>query len=323
MRMIIDRLTASRADFLLFNQREFAACRIDCEITHGQVGGDLCVGEQNHPLASFQSVFTRLMDDRFLPELEAEAAESPRRRQCRGLHETLLRWTEIAPQLVINRPAAMASNISKPYQTQLIQQCGFAIPETLVTNEPELVREFVKMHHRVVYKSVSAVRSIVREFDESDAERLERIRWCPTQFQAFVPGTNVRVHVVGEHVFATAVDSAATDYRYAAQQVGTHAKLREVELSSELASRCVFLTRALGLVFAGIDLKITPDDRVVCFEVNPSPAYSYYESHSGQAISSGVAYCLMHPERIGHLQLGSTPPVRQARATRHPPTVPR
>ena len=154
-------------------------------------------------------------------------------------------------------------------------------------------------------------------------ERLERIRWCPTQFQAFVPGTNVRVHVVGEHVFATAVDSAATDYRYAAQQVGTHAKLREVELSSELASRCVFLTRALGLVFAGIDLKITPDDRVVCFEVNPSPAYSYYESHSGQAISSGVAYCLMHPERIGHLQLGSTPPVRQARATRHPPTVPR
>jgi glutathione synthase/RimK-type ligase-like ATP-grasp enzyme len=75
--------------------------------------------------------------------------------------------------------------------------------------------------------------------------------------------------------------------------------LREVELSAELASRCVSLTRALGLVFAGIDLKITPDDRVVCFEVNPSPAYSYYESHSGQAISSAVAYCLMHPERIG------------------------
>jgi hypothetical protein len=299
MRMVIDRLRASRADFLLFNQREFAACKIDCEVTDGEVAGVFSCGDQKRALASFQSVFTRLMDDRYLPELTGEAADSTRCRQCRGLHETLLRWTEIAPQLVINRPAAMASNISKPYQTQLIQRCGFAIPETLVTNDPQLVREFIRVHDRVVYKSISAVRSIVREFDESDADRLEQIRRCPTQFQAFVPGTNVRVHVVGEHVFATAIASAAIDYRYAEQQVGTHAELREVELSSELASRCVALTSALGLTFAGIDLKITPDDEVVCFEVNPSPAYSYYESHSGQAISSAVAYCLMHPERIG------------------------
>lgn len=295
MRMVLDRLAASSADFLVFNQREFAECQLDFEISGGQVAGSFRLREQVHPLASFQSVFMRLMDDRCLPELEDEAADSPRRTQCRSLHETLLRWAEIAPQLSINRPAAMASNISKPYQMQLIRSCGFRIPETLVTNEPDLVREFFKEHRHVVYKSVSAVRSIVQDLDESDFDRLEQIRWCPTQFQAFVPGTNVRVHVVGEHVFATAVESAATDYRYAAQQVGRNAELREVELSHELSQRCRSLTEALGLVFAGIDLKITPDNQVFCFEVNPSPAFSYYESHTGQPISSAVAYCLMHP----------------------------
>lgn len=295
MRMVLDRLAASRADFVLFNQREFAEGQLEFDVSGGQVDGTFRLHEHVYPLASFQSVYTRLMDDRFLPELENEAAEAPRRQQCRSLHDTLLRWADVAPQLVINRPSAMASNISKPYQTQLIRRCGFRIPDTLVTNQPDLVRDFFAEHRHVIYKSVSAVRSIVQTLQESDFDRLEQIRWCPTQFQAFVPGTNVRVHVAGEHVFATAVESAATDYRYAAQQAGQDAELREVELSPELSRRCRYLTEALGLVFAGIDLKITPDHEVFCFEVNPSPAFSYYESHTGQPISSALAYCLMHP----------------------------
>ena len=44
-----------------------------------------------------------------------------------------------------------------------------------------------------------------------------------------------------------------------------------------------------GRAFAGIDLKITPENHVYCFEVNPSPAFSYYESQTGQAISTAVA----------------------------------
>jgi glutathione synthase/RimK-type ligase-like ATP-grasp enzyme len=53
----------------------------------------------------------------------------------------------------------------------------------------------------------------------------------------------------------------------------------------------------MGLGFAGIDLKITPDDEIYCFEVNPSPAFSYYESNTGQRISEGVAAALTQSER--------------------------
>jgi hypothetical protein len=56
-------------------------------------------------------------------------------------HETLTRWMEIAPAKVINRCAPMATNSSKPNQTQLVRKAGFLIPETLITNDPELVRE--------------------------------------------------------------------------------------------------------------------------------------------------------------------------------------
>jgi hypothetical protein len=295
LRMVAHCLTAADADFVMLNQRRVAECCIEFEVVNGRVSGELRIQEQVYPLESFQSVYSRMMDDRCLPELDGEPDDSPGRLHCHGFHEALMRWMEIAPQLVINRIGGMSTNMSKPYQAQLIRDHGFLIPETLITNDPELVREFRARHGKVIYKSISAARSIVEVLNESDFDRMRKICWCPTQFQAFIEGTNVRVHVAGHHVFATAVSTEAVDYRYAARQAGKNAELREVELSGELSKRCVRLTQALDLVFSGIDLKITPTDEVFCFEVNPSPAFSYYESNTGQPISVAVAQCLIHP----------------------------
>jgi glutathione synthase/RimK-type ligase-like ATP-grasp enzyme len=280
------------APFVMCNQREFAECEVWFEVHREELRGELRLGERTYKLQEFTAVYPRMMDDRFLPELSDEAADSNLRKRCRAFHDTLTRWMEIAPARVINRCAPMASNSSKPYQSQLIREQGLLIPEILITNEPELVRAFRAKHGRVIYKSISAVRSIVQELCDEDEERLEHIRWCPTQFQQFVDGTNVRVHTVGNEAFATAVRSEATDYRYATRQAGEAAELREVALSEELTEKCLQLSRSLGLEFAGIDLKVTPNDEVYCFEVNPCPAFSYYEANTGQAISAAVARCL-------------------------------
>ncbi|MGA8200064.1 MAG: ATP-grasp domain-containing protein [Candidatus Sulfotelmatobacter sp.] len=289
LRMVTSNLEKIGAQFILLNQREFPNCQLWFEVKGGEITGELQVAERTCQLQEFTAVYPRLMDDRFLPELSDEPPDSSLRKHCRSFHDTLMRWMEIAPALVINRCAPMASNSSKPYQAQLIREHGFLVPETLITNDPDLVREFRAKHGRVIYKSISAVRSIVQELSDEDEERLDRIRWCPTQFQAFVEGTNLRVHTVGGEAFATAVRSEATDYRYAARQAGEPAELREVMLSSELSEKCLRLSQALELEFAGIDLKVTPQDDVYCFEVNPSPAFSYYEANTGQPISAAVA----------------------------------
>lgn len=297
LRMVRDRLDALHAPYLLFNQRAFASSKICFEVDRGQVRGDLEIGGRCHPLSSFRAVYTRMMDDRSLPELSHEPPDSPLRRHCRGLHEAITRWMEICPAFVVNRCAPMGSNSSKPYQCQLIRDHGFQVPETLVTSDPDRVRDFRAAHRRVIYKSVSSVRSIVQTLEDSDLDRLDRIRWCPTQFQAFVDGTNVRVHIVHERVYATAINTEATDYRYAGKLLGEPARLREVELAPELAEKCIALARSLGLAFAGIDLKVTPADEVYCFEVNPSPAFSYYEGNTGQSISEGLALALMEADQ--------------------------
>jgi glutathione synthase/RimK-type ligase-like ATP-grasp enzyme len=141
-----------------------------------------------------------------------------------------------------------------------------------------------------VFTSRRGIRSIVAEVSAAELERLGALHACPVQFQAYVPGFDVRVHTVGDDVFATRIDSTGTDYRYASHNGnGDGTRLEPYDIDDDLARRCRELAGALGLAFAGIDVRITPDGNVVCFEVNPSPAYSYYEAHTDQPISLAVA----------------------------------
>ena len=287
--MVADALEAQGQAYTVFHQRDFMDCDLAFAIDRGRLTGRLVIGDRQLRLEDIGGVYMRLMDDRHLPELEAFPAHDPRRLFCRRLHEGLTRWAEITPARVLNRMAPMGSNFSKPYQAQLIIAESFATPPTLVTSDPDAARAFRRRHGRVIYKSVSGVRSIVREMTDEDESRLDRIRWCPTQFQAFVPGRDLRVHVIGDEVFPTAIDSTGVDYRYAQREDGGSTELREVELDDGTRERCRALARRLGLDFAGIDLRIGDGAKAVCFEVNPCPAYSYYEAHTGQPISRAVA----------------------------------
>jgi hypothetical protein len=290
---------AAGAAHVVLNQRAFAHDKFEFSFVDGRCSGALVIGMQVYPVEHFTGIYTRMTDPACLPELQA----GRRRRassgegsydgvRARAWAEVFDAWLELGPLRVANRSSASATNFSKPAQLQRIRACGFSVPETLVTNLPELVRAFVARHRRVVYKSTSAVRSIVRMLDDEALRTLDRIALLPTQFQAFVPGEDVRVHVVGEEVFATLIVSAAVDYRYAGRD-GISVEMRPFSLPIEIAMRCVALSQTLGLAFSGIDLRRTPAGEYFCFEVNPSPAYSYYQEQTDVAISDALVQYLL------------------------------
>ena len=205
-----------------------------------------------------------------------------------SVDRAMVTWADGTSRLVVNPPAAMAVNNSKPYQLRLIAGYGFPVPDTLVTTDPEAVRAFAARHGRLVYKSVSGVRSIVNILADASNGRVEDVANAPTQFQEYVPGVDVRVHVVGNDLFATEVRSDAHDYRYAS--LGGHGvELAAVNVDPDVGARCCAMAAGMRLAVAGVDLRRTPDNRWVCFEVNPSPAFVYYEQATGQPIAHAVA----------------------------------
>lgn len=200
----------------------------------------------------------------------------------------LMALVEDLPCPVVNRIGGGMSNNSKPYQSLLLRRAGLKVPATLVTSDPDAVRSFQEEYEDVVYKSASGIRSIVRRLGPGQRARLAFLRDGPAQFQAFVPGRNVRVHTVGDAVFATMIETEAVDYRYATRD-GLDIAMWPVHLPTAVEGACLRVARELDLLFAGIDLKETPDGDYVCFEVNPCPGFTYYERHTGQPISTALA----------------------------------
>ena len=208
-----------------------------------------------------------------------------------ALDDMLLIVAELSSGAVLNRPDAMAANNSKPYQYAQIRSAGFVVPDTVITTSPDIARDFVVQHERVIYKSVSGVRSIVGELRDADIPRLADMRWCPTQLQERIDGVDVRVHVVGDELFACEVRSDAVDYRYA-HLSGHRAVVSAIALPDDCAERCVALARAARLPLAGIDLRRTVDGQWYCFEINPSPGFTYYQNATGAPIDAAIARLL-------------------------------
>ena len=206
----------------------------------------------------------------------------------------LMALLEDLPCPVVNRLAGGMSNNSKAYQALVVRRCGLRTPRTLVSSDQEAVRQFSnECAGEVVYKSVSGIRSIVRRLEPRHLERLPLLRHGPAQFQEFVPGENVRVHTVGDQVFACRVHSDAVDYRYA-ERDRHDTVLEPTAVPDDVAESCLRLARELDLLLAGIDLKETPDGDYYCFEVNPSPGFLYYEQQARQPISAALADLLQN-----------------------------
>ena len=286
---VVEELELLGAPWQLLDQRDERA-------TIGELAFDqrlhamVSTGDRVLHLDAVTAVYHRCQDPRGLPQLAAGDSPGVGWDHVLAIEDLLLGWLELTNALVVNRPSDMASNSSKPYQLASIAASGFRVPETLVTTDPGAAEAFWARHGQVVYKSVSGVRSIVARLRSEDRVRLADVRFCPTQFQQFIPGVDYRVHVVREGVFATRIESEFDDYRYAGAAPPT---LTACDIDDRLAQQCVKMCARMGLHLAGIDLRLTPDGDWYCFEVNPSPAYTYYEDATGQPIAAAIAQLLV------------------------------
>lgn len=296
LRAVRSALREMSEPVLLLNQHESANATLELSVS-AAIQGKLRADGVEIALEAITAVYVRPYDVRRLPGLERLSPDSPLWRHTVELDDAMQAWTEVTPSLVVNRPSAMASNGSKPYQLALIHAAGFDVPDTLVTTDSGAVLAFRDLHGSVIYKSVSGVRSIVSRFDDRHLDRLHEIANCPTQFQEYIAGTDWRIHVVGDEVFASEIVCDSDDYRYAGR-VGGRTEIRAGMLEFGLSVRCSTLAAALGLHIAGIDLRRTHDGRWFCFEVNPSPGFSFYQEETGQPIAEAVAR-LLAARRIG------------------------
>jgi glutathione synthase/RimK-type ligase-like ATP-grasp enzyme len=317
LRSVERALQGAGAPVAFLDQRAVLDTEIEL-VVDGTVAGHLRVGDQRISLGDVTAAYLRPMETRRMPAVLQAGANSAEEGYALSVEDALISWAELTPARVLNRFSAMATNTSKPYQAALIREHGFVVPETLITTDPEAIHEFRARHGDVIYKSVSGTRSVVSRLGPEQLTRMDDLHWCPTQFQEYIPGIDHRVHVVGDEVFSCQIRSTADDFRYAARQ-GGETEMHACELPEDCAARCRTLSASLGLPLAGIDLRLTPDGDWCCFEVNPSPGFTYFQEATGQRIDEAIARYLMVGLKPCSMAPSAAPaPTAGPRSTRSP-----
>jgi glutathione synthase/RimK-type ligase-like ATP-grasp enzyme len=201
---------------------------------------------------------------------------------------------EAMDALWINRPTLDAAAGHKPYQLAVAQQLGLEIPDTVMTSDPEEVREFWRAcDGDVIYKQFVALPeawSETRKLGEAETKIGDAaIRVAPVIFQRHVAAVaDLRVTIIGDAVFAAAVDVSDLAYKV---DVRMNLDLKYVvhDLPADVVEKLLSLMRRFGLVYSAIDLRLTADGRYVFLEINPAGQFLYVEQATGQPITAALA----------------------------------
>ncbi|WP_062996170.1 hypothetical protein [Nocardia mikamii] len=222
-----------------------------------------------------------------------------RQAECDGFLQGLL-WS--IPAVWVNDPGADRTATRKIVQLDTARRSGFAIPETLITNDPDEARSFVDSRGgSVIYKRTGTGRaefSETRIVSREDLGRFDTIRSAPTTFQDYVEAEcDLRVVWIDGVEWAVRIDSQS-GAGWVDSRLDTSVAFTPERLPASVSKSLTTLMGALGLVFGVLDIRLGLDGEYYFLEVNPQGQFAYLEIKTGLPIFASLAEFLVHGEAM-------------------------
>lgn len=196
----------------------------------------------------------------------------------------------------MNHPTNNAAASAKTEQLTRATRLGLAVPDTIVTQDPERARDFITRHERVITKPLSdgyverpsGVDTLIYTSAITDdaLTHLGLVTRAPTLLQARVNKTrDVRITIIDEQAYAVAIHrpdargEQAVDVR-ADNMAG--AVYDHVTLPRDIEDTLQELVTSYRLRFAAIDMSIDHDGKWWFFELNPNGQWAWLDIVGGQ-----------------------------------------
>ncbi len=198
------------------------------------------------------------------------------------LQEPTIRW--------VNPWQSYQYHKVKPRQLAHAQRLGANIPVTLISNNIEKILAFCEQVGNVIYKPVYGG-ALTREVqpNQLNPQRLQLVlAMSPVTLQQFIPGTNVRTYVIGQHVFSAEIAADTIDFRDDRNPV-----LRPISLSVRETELAIRISRGFGMCWTAIDWRRDHDGTLFFLEANPSPMFMFFEQQTGFAITEALTDMLV------------------------------
>jgi len=186
----------------------------------------------------------------------------------------------------INPLQSLSQSEDKVSQLCAAKNVGLAIPNTLFSNDPLKIKEFINSCKSCIYKGFSQIiwddsvffASKVSTDDLPDNIYLENM---PGIYQEEVRKKyELRVTMFGHHPIAVKITlkSKETDYVEWGQFSDDELQYEETTLPDKVIIKLRLLMKKLGIVFGCIDLMVTEEDEYVFLEVNQQGQFLWIEA---------------------------------------------
>jgi hypothetical protein len=178
---------------------------------------------------------------------------------------------------------------NKPVQLDAAVKAGFTVPNTLISNNPSDVREFIKLEGECITKPlkfltwVSDTKHVdmfatpIRTLDDVDDDQIAA---CPMIYQALVrKRSEYRVVVFGRtiqcfEILSQATPESAVDWRMCSYK---GLQMRPAQLPEPLERRILALMSICGFVYGSLDFAVDESGEIVFFEINETGQFLWIE----------------------------------------------
>ncbi|MHB9863970.1 ATP-grasp ribosomal peptide maturase [Streptomyces sp. YIM S03343] len=261
------------------------------EFVHGASRGHLSVAGRLVSMAGLRSIWVRR------PGVPAARAAQPSEwlteESAQALYG-LLRGTDAR---WMNHPDAARRARHKPWQLELAQRSGLAVPATLITTFPQAAREFAQRFPDLVVKPVSGAhpqeppRAVPTSRVAPDTD-FSAVAFGPTLLQRRVAKrADIRLTVVGDRLLAARkavaadADPEVVDVRFAVSAESW----QPVDVPPRVGAAVLGYLRKAELAYGALDFAEDGDGIWWFLECNQSGQFGFIEMDTGQPIARSIA----------------------------------
>ena len=297
--LVTARLNAMGAEYLRFDTDTVPAqARMHASFTDGRLDGWLTDGTRRVSFPEIRAIWWHAVG---VAEISAKTDVLFRDWVQGELASAIATIACALPAARFPDPDRVAAAGRKWKQLAVATRCGFRCPASLITSSAnELTRfsqgrptVFKTLSHPEVRVAGEPSRQVYTTLlSTKDIERAHLLEHSIGFFQEYVSKVrDVRVTVVGDRVFAVAIESqesqlASVDWRrYDLANTPHHV----IELDEATKHKCRRVLRCLELEYGAFDFAEDANGRLWFLEVNPNGLWAWLEILTGVPISEAIA----------------------------------
>jgi hypothetical protein len=204
----------------------------------------------------------------------------------------------------VSKPSSINRARLKPLQVNIAKECGLNVPDTVITNSPDVARNFCDLG-KTVFKPLSGycleyegilATAFTTLVTDVIYENLELVKNQHVMLQRYVTKEyEIRVTCVGNMLFPVKISADGFDEIVDHRTPDNYNSMsyEPIVLPHSIAEAIRKLVTTFSLEYATVDLAVSPNGEYTFFEVNPIGQWYWIEEETGLEITNSLAKHLL------------------------------